>query len=302
MATSSAAPASAAPASATHAGDAGPVAAGKDVAAFRVYEDSGPVFEHYAAMRENQSLAFSERMSAFWGGGFGSRAGGRMTVREALRLCDSFVDRSDPDASFPNSLHMLQAAEAARAQGRPRWFQLVALLHDIGKLMYKWGSPADGQGGKATDPQWALGGDTWVVGVAIPPVAVYPQLSARNPDAAHPVLGAAPLGRYARGVGIMNCAFAFGHDEYAYLWALHNKVALPPEGLAMLRLHSCYPWHTGKAYRELMAPGDEELERAVIEFNKFDLYTKADSLPDFEKVWPHYQSIVDELCPGVLDW
>ena len=59
---------------------------------------------------------------------------------------------------------------------------------------------------------------------------------------------------------MMQCEFAFGHDEYAYLWALHNKVALPPEGLAMLRLHSCYPWHTGKAYRELMAPGDEALE------------------------------------------
>ena len=29
------------------------------------------------------------------------------------------------------------------------------------------------------------------------------------------------------------------------------------------RLHSCYPWHKGGAYRSLMAPGDEELEAAV---------------------------------------
>jgi inositol oxygenase len=51
-----------------------------------------------------------------------------------------------------------------------------------------------------------------------------------------------------------------------------------------------------------MAPGDEVLEEAVREFNRFDLYTKADSLPDFDAVWPHYQGIVDELCPGMLDW
>ena len=274
---------------------------GKPAAAFRVYESSGGVHDHYAAMRENQSLAYSRRMTARWAGGFGSRPGGRMTVRDALKKCDSFVDRSDPDASFPNSLHMLQAAEGARAAGKPRWFQLVALLHDIGKLMYIWGSCEDGQGGKAEDPQWALGGDTWVVGCRIPDCAVYPQLSARNPDAADPVLGA-PLGIYQAGQGIMSLEFAFGHDEYAYLWALHNKVSLPPEGLAMLRLHSCYPWHTGGAYRELMAPGDEALEEAVRDFNRFDLYTKADALPDFDAVWPHYQAIVDELCPGLLDW
>ena len=110
------------------------------------------------------------------------------------------------------------------------------------------------------------------------------------------------LALYAAGCGVMNLEFAFGHDEYAYLWALHNKVALPPEGLAMLRLHSCYPWHTGKAYRELMAPGDEALEAAVIDFNRFDLYTKADSLPDFDAVWPYWQGVVDEIAPGELDW
>ena len=191
-----------------------------------------------------------------------------MTVKEALHLCDTFVDRSDPDTSLPNSIHMLQAAEACRLADKPEWFQLVALLHDIGKLMYKWGSPDDGQGGKASEPQWALGGDTWVVGAPIPDVAVYPQLNALNKDANHPVYSSSALGVYPPNVGMMNLHYAFGHDEYAWMWALHNKVKIPEEGLAILRLHSCYPWHTGKAYRDLMAPGDEKLEAAVIEFNQ----------------------------------
>jgi inositol oxygenase len=239
---------------------------GKPQGDFRVYEESGGVYEHYKAMRENQSLAFAQRMTAQWGA-FGSRPGGRMTVLQALRLCDTFVDRSDPDTLMPNSIHMLQAAEACRAAGKPEWFQLCALLHDIGKLMYKWGRCEDGQGGKATDPQWALGGDTWVVGAPIPPCAVYPKLSALSPDR-DAAFQATPNGLYAPGCGMMNLSYAFGHDEYAWLWARHNKVQLPAEGLAILRLHSCYPWHTGKAYRELMAPGDEALEAAVIEFNQ----------------------------------
>lgn len=127
---------------------------GKDKADFRVYEESGGVYEHYKAMRLNQCFEYATSQEKKWREGFGTRVGGRFTVRKALELCDTFVDRSDPDTALPNSIHMLQAAEACRAAGKPDWFQLVALLHDIGKLMYKWGSPEEGQGGKATDPQW----------------------------------------------------------------------------------------------------------------------------------------------------
>ena len=166
---------------------------------------------------------------------------------------------------------------------------------------YLWGSPADGQGGKADEPQWSLGGDTWVVGAPIPDVAVHAHLNALNPDASAPFSGT-PTGIYTPGVGIMDVEFAFGHDEYIYLWALHNKVAIPREGLAMLRLHSLYPWHTGGAYAELEAPGDAALKVAVRKFNEFDLYTKASAVPVLDDVWPHYQAIIDKLCPGILDW
>jgi inositol oxygenase len=259
----------------------------KPASEFRVYTSGTSVEDHYRQMRTHQNLAFSRRMVEKWGGSFGARPNSRLTVKEALMACDSFVDRSDPDTTLPNSVHMLQAAEACRAAGKPEWLQLCALLHDIGKLMHLWGSPAEGSGGKATDPQWALGGDTWVVGAPIPDCAVFPHLNALNADAgAHP----GPTGIYAPRCGIMSVEFAWGHDEYAYLWARHNKVPLPPEGFAILRLHSCYPWHTGKAYRELMAPGDEALEAAVIDFNQFDLYTKASSVPVLEDVWPHYRA------------
>jgi len=112
---------------------------GKPRAAFRVYDETSErhdgVREHYKQMRSNQSLAFSRAQTAKWRGSWGQRVGGRMTVRDALLKCDSFVDRSDPDTALPNSVHMLQAAEAARLAGKPDWFILCALVHDIGKLM-----------------------------------------------------------------------------------------------------------------------------------------------------------------------
>ncbi len=38
----------------------------------------------------------------------------------------------------PNLEHMLQTAEGMRAAGLPDWFQLVGLLHDMGKIMCVW--------------------------------------------------------------------------------------------------------------------------------------------------------------------
>ncbi|KAE9019960.1 hypothetical protein PR003_g13272, partial [Phytophthora rubi] len=47
---------------------------------------------------------------------------------------------------------------------------------------------------------------------------------------------------------------------------------------------------------------DHELLDWVLEFNKFDLYTKADVRPDVEQLWPYYQSIIDKYLPGKLCW
>lgn len=58
----------------------------------------------------------------------------------------------------------LQTAERARAAGKPDWFQLTCLIHDLGKVLFLWGKPEDGMGCAADGPQWAVGGDTFVVG------------------------------------------------------------------------------------------------------------------------------------------
>ncbi|RHX96656.1 hypothetical protein DYB37_011078 [Aphanomyces astaci] len=277
-----------------------PVTAGKAVEEFRNYKNSdrqAMVQRHYRLMRENQTVEFHEKMQTFWGKF--DRA--QMTVWEAFESLKGYVDSSDPDSSLPNLEHMLQTAEAIRAAGHPDWFQLVGLLHDMGKIQYMWGQPADGQQGTADGDQWSLGGDTWVIGCAIPDSTVFPEFNSLNPDMQNPAYNT-PLGIYEPNCGLADLKFAWGHDEYMYQMLVFNGASIPDEGLAMIRYHSCYPWHNKKEYTHLMAPGDDALLEWVLEFNKFDLYTKADKRPDVAALWPYYQALIDKYMPGKLWW
>ena len=111
------------------------------------------------------------------------------------------------------------------------------------------------------------------------------------------------LGIYKENCGLDNVLFAYGHDEYMFQMLKANNCSIPDEGLAMIRYHSAYCWHTGGAYREFMTEKDETNLKWVLEFNKFDLYTKSDSIPDVESIWPHYQGLIEKYgLSGKLKW
>ena len=59
-----------------------------------------------------------------------------MSVSQAFRLLEGYVDSSDPDVSLPNFVHMLQTAEGIRKAGHSDWFQVIGLIHDMGKIMF----------------------------------------------------------------------------------------------------------------------------------------------------------------------
>lgn len=287
----------------------GPAATGKAEDEFRNYDCSdrqSTVENHYRLMRSCQTMDFVRRMQKK----YCSFNHASMEIWEAFEALGDYVDSSDPDSEHPNIEHAFQTAEGIRAAGLPEWFQLVGLIHDIGKLQFLWGTRADGQEGTADGHQWALGGDTWVVGCAIPDTCVFPEFNGLNPDMQDARYNT-PHGVYTPGCGMNNLNYAWGHDEYAYqvvkhhtdkLRAAGHKDLIPNEGLAMLRFHSCYPWHNKGEYMWAMAPGDEQLMEAVLTFNRFDLYTKADTRPDVAALWPYYQKLIDKFLPGKLAW
>ncbi|MFK7873693.1 MAG: inositol oxygenase family protein [Oligoflexales bacterium] len=273
---------------------------GKPTEDFRNYHDSNRqhvVERHYQLMRQNQNLDFVKKMERK----YLCFNHGSMTIWEAFTALKGYVDSSDPDSSLPNLEHMLQTAEAIRAQGEPEWFQLVGLLHDMGKIQYLWGHQKDGQEGTAEGDQWALGGDTWVVGCKIPESVVFPHFNILNKDRSNPSLNT-KYGLYQPHCGFKNLKFAWGHDEYMYQMLKHNNTHIPEVGLAVIRYHSCYPWHQEGEYQHFMNEEDKENLKWVLKFNQFDLYTKADKRPNVEELWPYYQTLIDKYTPGKLRW
>ena len=47
---------------------------------------------------------------------------------------------------------------------------------------------------------------------------------------------------------------------------------------------------------------DKKMLPWIRTFNKYDLYTKTDSMPDIPALMPYYQSLIDKYCPGKLKW
>jgi inositol oxygenase len=210
-----------------------------------------------------------------------------MGIWEAMEFLNNLVDDSDPDTDATQIEHLLQTSESIRRDGHPRWFILTGLIHDLGKILCLWG-----------EPQWAVVGDTFPVGCRFSPKIVFPEFLADNPDSRNPELQT-DNGIYEPGCGFDNVHLSWGHDEYIYQVV---KDYLPDEGLAMLRYHSFYPWHREGEYVHLMDDKDRRLLPWVLEFNKYDLYSKSDHRPDVAALRPYYEELIAEYFPPTLRW
>src|SRR5229473_6370709 len=165
----------------------------------------------------------------------------RMGIWEAMEYLNTLVDDSDPDTYLSQIEHLLQTAEAIRADGHPRWFILTGLIHDLGKILCLFG-----------EPQWAVVGDTFPVGCAFSDKVVFPEFFADNPDSKNPQYRT-PRGIYDEGCGLSGIHLSWGHDEYLYHVV---KDYLPEAALSMIRYHSFYPGHREQAYAQLMNAHD----------------------------------------------
>lgn len=125
----------------------------KDKAKFRQYEAAcDRVKDFYKEQHEKQTVAYNLKARHE----FRTQTRAEMTIWEAMEKLDSLVDESDPDTSLSQIEHLLQAAEAIRRDGKPRWMQVTGLIHDLGKLLCFFGA----------EGQWDVVGDTFPVGCA----------------------------------------------------------------------------------------------------------------------------------------
>jgi inositol oxygenase len=211
----------------------------------------------------------------------------QMGVWEAIDYLNTLSDDSDPDTELPQIEHALQAAEAIRRDGHPRWFILTGLIHDLGKVLCKFG-----------EPQWAVVGDTFPVGCAFSHKIVYAELFADNPDARLSAY-CSPSGIYEPGCGLDAVQLSWGHDEYLFHVV---RDYLPEEALYMIRYHSFYAGHRERAYEHLLDERDRRGFEWVRAFNPYDLYSKAHERPNLPELLPFYRDLVAEFFPEKLRW
>ncbi|CAH1118738.1 unnamed protein product [Phaedon cochleariae] len=271
-----------------------PAFATKDIGQFRDYsvDENDHVKERvrrtYELMHTNQTVDFVKGKHEKWG----KFNHFRCTMREALEKLNELVDESDPDVDIPNIVHAFQTAERIRKDyPEDDWFHLTGLIHDAGKVLAFF-----------DEPQWCVVGDTFVVGCEWSDNIVYRNTSfSKNIDGQNPKYNT-KYGIYEPHCGIDNLMLSWGHDEYLYRMLKHNKAKLPSQALSMIRYHSFYPWHSSGDYSHLATKADEQTKHWVLKFNTYDLYTKSTDVPDIEKLWPYYESLIDKYIPGVLQW
>ncbi|KAI1970569.1 hypothetical protein LOZ53_006024 [Ophidiomyces ophidiicola] len=260
----------------------------KDKSKFRQYEEAvDRVKSFYEEQHTKQTVAYNLQARK----SFQSNTRAEMSVWDAIAKLDTLIDESDPDTSLSQIHHLLQSAEAIRRDGKPRWMQLVGLIHDLGKLLFFFGA----------EGQWDVVGDTFPVGCAFDEAIIYPGTFINNPDYTHE-LYSTKYGIYEPNCGMDKVMLSWGHDEYLFN-VVKDQSTIPKEGLAMIRYHSFYPWHTAGAYEHLMNNDDKDMLEAVRAFNPYDLYSKSDEMPNIDELKPYYLDLIDEFFPNkIIKW
>lgn len=252
---------------------------------FRDYaaEARPSVREFYRLNHKNQTVEFVRSKHAE----YLTLSRCQMGIWEAMEFLNQLVDDSDPDIDLPQIEHLLQTAEAIRADGRPDWFILAGLVHDLGKILCLWG-----------EPQWAVVGDTFPVGCRWSPSIVYYDAFSENSDR-QVAEYQTECGIYEPGCGLDRLMLSWGHDEYMYHVA---REYLPEPALAMIRYHSCYPIHREMAYSHLLVDADREKLKWVTDFNQYDLYTKRDERMDVTGLRGYYEELIAKYFPPKIHW
>ncbi|WP_128545466.1 inositol oxygenase family protein [Larkinella soli] len=224
----------------------------------------------FVRQKEAEFLKFDKKEMPVWG---------------AMEFLNTLVDDSDPDIELDQLQHLLQTAEAIRADGHPDWFVLTGFLHDMGKVLCLFG-----------EPQWAVVGDTFPVGCAHSDRIVYPEFFDANPDSKDERYNT-KYGVYEPNCGLKNVHMSWGHDEYLYQM---TKNHLPEPALYMIRYHSFYAQHRENAYDHLMDDHDREMFKWVKKFNPYDLYSKSPKPPVVSELKPYYEDLIAKYLPATI--
>jgi len=177
------------------------------------------------------------------------------------------------------------------------WLPVIGLIHDLGKVLVL---PEFGY-----FPEHFSVGDIYVLGCRFSESNIYYEKK-------HHTLGDdykntdfnTINGIYESNCGFENTTMTFSHDYYLYTVLLHSTHILPDEALYIIRFHSFYAWHTPhnniRGYSHLANEKDYINLPLLKLFQKTDLYSKNQTLPDITTLQPFYQNLIHKFIHGPL--
>jgi len=187
----------------------------------------------------------------------------------------TLVDDSDPDTELSQIEHLMQCSEASAPT--------ATALDDphgadprLGKILCLFG-----------EPQWAVVGDTFPVGLPLFRQDRLPRVLRREPGQ--------PGCEYQIPTHLTPSIVGWIRSicRGATTNTLPRRQGLPPRrGPGDDRYHSFYPCHRDGEYANLMSEQDHRMMDWVRKFNPYDLYSKGHERPDVASLTPYYQELI----------
>lgn len=177
------------------------------------------------------------------------------------------------------------------------WLQIIGLIHDLGKVLVL---PEFGY-----FPEFFSVGDIYPLGCKFQESNIYyeKQYHTQCPDFLNTQFNTLN-GIYKPNCGFDNVAMTFSHDYYLYNILLKSCTKLPVEALYIIRYHSFYGWHTPhnkiRGYTNL-ANNKDWLNLPLLKlFQKTDLYSKHNSLPNISVLEEYYNTLIKKYLLEIL--
>jgi inositol oxygenase len=226
----------------------------------------------------------------------------RMTLKQALdtvstipwyRFCTDAQTKQNNVPSLRS--YLFHTAEQARLAGEPDWVMLVALIHDLARVVPLLQGGSAKAGKREDDFDWTLKFPARVIGCDPSPSINFPEYKTLNPDWRNPRF-AGKTGMYEEHVGLDDVLLSWSGPEYMYHMLRRNRGdnnAVPEEGIKMLRYFLLNDWHVHDAYSALANDDDDDLKPFVRAFDHLISSAKRSSVKDLsdheiEELWEEY--------------
>ena len=179
------------------------------------------------------------------------------------------------------------------------WFPLIGLIHDLGKVLVL-------KDFYNLEEHFSVG-DIYPLGCIFSKENIYYEKKYHEYSEDFNNLNyKSKLGIYKENCGFKNLEMTFSHDYYLSNVFRKSEHNIPDIALYIIQFHSFYVWHTPKNniidYDYFASDYDWYLLPLLKLFQKSDLYSKNNDLPNIDHIKKYYNDLILKYIPNKLNF